>query len=691
MSDVYIPGVRSRFNSEQTIQNLMQLERIPKERTESNIENLQTQKGYWQEIGRRVSAVRDSARFLYSFQNPFNDRLAVSADEYVITGSATREAAEQSYRFSVKQTAQADRFISSPLDEKMKIDAGNYTFTVGNETVSINYRGGSLREFVDTVNRRGRDIVGASLIAIQSGTRSLLIESKVTGEDNRLGLHDAAEDLAINTGMMEKGNDTRREIAVAENNVKKNSGGENIVINNGVLQVGARSSASLPVGISLSADSPVILRMETSTRVEASGIIDIPPPPPGPTIPAGSVTYGGITIENEPSLTPMPEWSAPQAPVRVDDMAVLSLVFSDGSSAKLPAITDSTSPTTRQWQLSETAQGRTIASLNIENNNTHRDVSVGNIEIFDPTVTTGGLKPLNAVSTARDAIIMMEGIEVKRPSNNIDDLIPGLTLNVRGVSEKPVELNIRSDTERVKEAIVNFVGNYNRLLAEINILTRASPHGRYSTDERLNPNRLIDELTYWWSYPTKEEADEMRSRLGAFSGDTTLNSLRNNLQRTVSAPYPTSLERDLAMLAQIGISTNPGGRTGGYDSSGMRGYLDIDEKVLDAALETKIPAIKELFASDTSGDMLMDTGVAYNIDQLVRPFVEVGGIITLKQNTLDSRIRQDERRIDTMERQLAAKEQELKIQYARMESAYARMEQMSNSLDNFSQQTRGNR
>jgi hypothetical protein len=31
------------------------------------------------------------------------------------------------------------------------------------------------------------------------------------------------------------------------------------------------------------------------------------------------------------------------------------------------------------------------------------------------------------------------------------------------------------------------------------------------------------------------------------------------------------------------------------------------------------------------------------------------------------------------------------MQYAKMEAAYARMEQMTNSLDNFSQQNRGSR
>jgi len=680
MSDVYMPGVKSRFNSEDIIDKLMRLERIPKERTEKNIDNLQTQKGYWQEVGRRINSMRESARFLYSFQNPFNERLAISTDESALTATATREADEQSYRFTVKQTAQADRFLSSPLDEKTKIEAGSYNFTVGNDKISINFRGGTLKDFVEVINRRGNDKISANLIAVQSGTKSLLIESKKTGSAYRLGFLDDAAKLALKTGMVEQGNDTRKDIAITENNV--NSGGGTTSINDGVLKVGVQSSATLPLGLSLSADSPVILKLETSTRVENSGVFDVPQKPPGPSIPKGSVTYGGITVENEPSSAPIPEWKTPEVPPRRDDMSVLSLVFADGTSAKLPPITDSNVFVPRQYVLSDAAQGRTISSIRVENNNTHREVSVGKIEIFDPTSTTGGLVPQNSLSTARDAIITMEGIEITRPTNNIDDLIPGLTLNVRGVSERPVELKVKGDTEKVKESIINFVGNYNRLIAEINVLTARSVSSGSGTKTSVDDS-VLNELTYL----TAEEKAEMRTRLGAFNGDLTLNQLKNRLLQSVTAPYPTSLERDLSLLAQIGIGTNAA-RGAGYEPSKLRGYLEIDEKKLDASLENKIPAIKELFASDTSGDMIADTGVAYNVDAIVKPFVEVGGIITLKTNTIDSRITQDERRVSTMERQLAAKEQELKIQYARMEAAYARMESMSTSLDNFNQQNR---
>jgi len=60
MSDVYVPGVKSRFNSEKIVDDLMKIERIPRDRTQNNIDTLRVQKGYWQEVGRRITSLRDS-------------------------------------------------------------------------------------------------------------------------------------------------------------------------------------------------------------------------------------------------------------------------------------------------------------------------------------------------------------------------------------------------------------------------------------------------------------------------------------------------------------------------------------------------------------------------------------------------------------------------------------------------------
>jgi flagellar hook-associated protein 2 len=653
MSDIYIPGVKSRFNSEKLIEDLMKVERLPRDRAEKNVDRLETNKTYWQDVGRRISALRDSARMLYSFQNPFNDRIVNSSDELAITGTATREAVEQERYFTVKQAAQADRFLSAPLDSKLKVESGNYSFTVGKDEIAFNFRGGTLRDFTEALNRRGRDKIQASLIAVKPGTQSLLIESKITGEENRLGFFGAANSFGQQIGMIEPAYDSRNDIL------------------KGVAELKAGEKMSFPVNPGIVSSSSLVLRFDTLTTIIPAEAWVQPKPPPGPSIPqGGSVSYGGIVIENDSSNVKLPAWSPPPPPQRIDDPGIISLGFSDGSSAQLPAISDSNTFSAHTYRLDQVADGKTIVSVDINNRNTHRNISVRDIQVYDPS-SVGGVKPLNAVSGAQDAIIAMEGIEIQRSSNNIDDLIPGVTLTVRRASEMPVKINIEPDREAVKDAIIEFVGNYNRLIAEVNVLTRSD-------------NKVIEEL----SYLSKEEQDEYRKRLGAFMGENSLVQFKGSLQQTATAPYPTQAERDLTMMAQIGIGSDVGrgGASTGYDPSRLRGYLEIDEKALDAAIASKLPAIKDLFGSDSDGDLLADTGVAFTLERLTRPYVETGGLVALKAGTIDSRIGEEKRRIDTLDRQLASKEADLKIQYGQMESAYNRMEQMQGSLDNFSRQ-----
>ena len=661
MSDIYIPGIKSRFNSDQIIEDLMKIERVPKDRAEKNIERFETEKGYWQDLGQRINSLRSTARQLFSFQNPFSDRIVRSGDESVLTGTAVREATEQERSFTVKQIAQADRFLSTPLEEDYKVDGGTYAFSVGKDEISFDFRGGTLKEFTDALNRRGRDLLQSSLVTVKPGTKSLLIESKVTGEENRLGFSGAAAALGEKTGMTGRVNDSRQDFT------------------SGVVNVKAGTSSEIPMNFEIPAAGDWVLKFETATEIKPEVAQPIPKPPPGPSIPsAGSVSYGGIVIENDTSSVTLPPWTPPEQPKRIDNMGVLSLSFSDGSSLELPPISDSPGFNAYQYQLgaligADGAQ-KTIVSINLVNDNTHRDISMRNVQVFDPSAM-GGIKPLNAVSTAQDAIVAMEGIEIRRPKNDINDLIPGVTVTVRGVSDRPVKLNVEPDREGVKDAIVTLVGNYNRLMAEINVLTRSD-------------TQVIAEL----SYLTKEEQDDYKNRLGAFSGDSTLMQMRNNLLQIATAPYPTSEEQNLALLAQIGVGTDVrrGGASAGYDASRLRGYLEIDEKVLDAAIASKLPAIKELFGSDTSGDLLVDTGIAYSLDALTKPYAESNGLIALKTTTINSRVEQEKRRIETLDRQLASKEAQLKKQYGQMEGAYSRMEQMTNSLNNFQQQNSNN-
>jgi flagellar hook-associated protein 2 len=116
----------------------------------------------------------------------------------------------------------------------------------------------------------------------------------------------------------------------------------------------------------------------------------------------------------------------------------------------------------------------------------------------------------------------------------------------------------------------------------------------------------------------------------------------------------------------------------------LRGYLEIDEKALDKALQDRLPAVKDLFGNDTDADLIVDSGFAYAVDALTKPFVEIGGLVQLKTGTIDTKIAQEKRRIETIDRQLQSKEDELKRKYGAMEGALNRMERTSGSIDQFS-------
>ncbi|MDR3172597.1 MAG: flagellar filament capping protein FliD [Treponema sp.] len=655
MSDIYVPGVKSRFDTEKMIEGLMKVERIPKDRSQKDLEDLQVKKTYWQDLGRFMTSLRDSARMLYSFQNPFNDRVINASDSSVITGTATREAVPRDYNFTVKQIAQADRFLSAPLEDSFKVEEGTYTFSVGKNEISFNFRGGSAREFIDVLNRRGRDKIQASLISIQQGKRSLLIESKVTGAENQLQFLGKAMDLALQAGILgeQPAYDGATDVALDPTAIQGASGPKStqfLHFEDGSLKVEAGGKAVIP--LSFEPSQGMLLRFETATSM-------VP----------GSETLDVDDAAEEPQLETADADT-------VEDMQVLSLTFADGTSALLPPIGAAENFSSYEYRLSDIAGDKTVVSMDLVNRNTQKHVSIKNIRLVDPDAATeGGLQPLNRVSVAQDAIVSMEGIEIIRPNNTIGDLIPGVTLTAKGPSDKPVRFSVEPDREAIKDAIITLVGNYNRLMAEVNVLTR-------------NDERIVQELTYL----SPEEQDALRKRMGVFAGDSILNQYRNTLQRAASAPYPMA-DEEMGLLAQIGIGTDRRGSGGsvGYDPARLRGYLEIDEKVLDVALETNTATIRQLFGYDTDGDLIVDSGVAYSFESLSKPYVEIGGIIALKTGAIDSRINQEQRRMDTLDRQLAAKEASLKNQYGQMESAYNRMERMSTSFDQFSQQNNNNR
>lgn len=666
MSDISIPGVtQSKYGTDKLIEGLMKIERVPRDRAQAQLDSYQKQKAVWLDLTQQVSGLRDTSRNLYSFRNPFSDRVATSSDESVLTATATREALEQSRKILVEQVAAADRFISSNLPTDYKVAQGSYRFTVGGGTVELSFPGGSLQDFADAITRKGRDLVRASIVSVTPDTRALVVESLKTGEKNRLGFGLDAETLAVSTGLVDKVSSKAQTLALSQPAAwTKPLDPATVRVSKDALAVDPGGEAKVALGQAATTSGLVL---EISYRLSKAAVPPPPAPPPGPGVPAtGSVTYQGITVQSAPSETGLAPWTPPPTPPVKDDSRMLYAIAPDGSSVPLASLADTTDTQTIRVELGSLLP--TIAGLGIRDGDSSRHLELVSARVFDPN-EAGGFKPRHPISTASDSLISLDGIEIRRDTNAIKDVIPGVTLNLVDSSDKPVKLDIQPDRKSAKDAIISLVGTYNKLMGWLNILTRNDP-------------AIVEQLDYF----TDAEKKSANDRLGLYQGDSTLSVFRNALQSAMINPHDTRPGNSITLLSQIGIATDTRrpGSSGGVDASRLRGYLEIDEAALDKALASSFNEVRDLFGYATNNDFVVNSGVAWALDTTSQPYVAIGGIFATRSQTLDNQIASEKREIATLDDALAAKQDELKQKYGMMEGALNSMQSTSTAIDNFS-------
>lgn len=658
MSDLSIPGVNGTY--EKLVEALMKKERIPRDREAESLAHLKLQDESWRQVNKFSLEVRDIARNLYSFNNPFVEKIVESTNERSITATASRSAKDQIAKLTVIQTAQTDKFLSNEIDKDFEIKKGKYTFTVGEKSFSVNWKGGKYKGFIDLINSRGKDVLQISEIKTASEKKAVLFASEISGEKNRLEFGDDALDLALHIGLIKKNDASSIQAKITQTETE------------------AESSQKIPFSEIIKAKDQYVMELTLSLHTpahqdgtdstlqhkDADGIGTIYEQ-------IGSISYKGIVIQNETSQDGLDAQAVLQnliTDASLDtaeiDMNILALESSRGVLIPLPPVSDTEAVQTITVPLSEYGD---VKALAVNNTNSNKSVTIESIKIYNPKVL-GGYVPVNAVSLAQDAVINFEGIQIKRDTNEIDDLIPGVTLYAHEASEKQEKITVKPDVEAAKNSVIEFVAKYNRLLAQINILTQRQPE-------------IIDELTYF----SVEETEDAQKKLGLMYGDSTLHTLKANLRQLVSMPYKSSEDAGLVMLSQMGISTKSE-QTGGIDVSRLRGYLEIDEKKLDEALNNNMEAVKQFFGFDSDGDILVDSGLAHSVYEQINPYTQRGGILGIKTDGLKPKMDSSQKRIENYDKKLEEKEKALRKKYGLMEGTLKNLNKQSQTIDNFNKQ-----
>jgi len=214
-------------------------------------------------------------------------------------------------------------------------------------------------------------------------------------------------------------------------------------------------------------------------------------------------------------------------------------------------------------------------------------ISIDNGSGTDILTTQLGMTQITA---GEDAEIILDGVPITRTTNQISDVISGVTLNLVGTDEgATVTLNVGRDTDGIKKKIQDFVDSYNKVMSYI---------------------------------ATQNTAPASGSTAKPLFGDSSLQTIKSTLRSTILSEV-SGLDSNLDHLSLIGINID------------KTGQLSIDDHTLDGYLKSNFEDVVNLFAAQgassssdltyiTSGEHAVEGDYVVNISHAATRASTVG-------------------------------------------------------------------
>lgn len=204
-----------------------------------------------------------------------------------------------------------------------------------------------------------------------------------------------------------------------------------------------------------------------------------------------------------------------------------------------------------------------------------------------------------------NAVFQLNGITtpISEPSNTIDDVIPGLSLNITGTSKTATTVSLSSDPSQLSSALQDVVNNYNSLRTALN--------------------------------------GQEGPSAGALRGDSSIIQLEGAMDRFAGYTNSTGTIRS---LSDLGITFASDGQAS-FDSSAVSGFTDAQ---LSAAFQFIGSATSGLvgatqtfqqFSDPTTGLLTVEAKGLANSDQTLQTHINtLTSQLTVMQNNLASQL-----------------------------------------------------
>lgn len=587
---IHFTGLVSGIDFDQVIEAILEIRRQPITQLQRQRERLRLQGELWDEIKRKLSDLQSAIKpFLFKGQAlPFT---ATSSSPELLRVTASSNSAAGSYQVTVKQLATATRIISS---------FNGYALGIGAH-IDPNDVLQNQKSVLGTVTA-GTFTVNGVQISVDPTVDTL---NDIINRINNSGAGvTASYDASSDTLVLISSNP----IALGSPNDTSN-----------FLQVTGL------LGSTQTFDSTNYTRQSTAHLGRLRGNVPLQNENlyVALTQTAGSFTINGVTVTYDATVDSL------NAIVQRINQSVPDV------QAYYDPVTD------RVVLVSKTTGSNSIARADVTGN------LLDALGLLD-----SGANSRAQVSLGKDAVIQVSGFnneqDIIRSSNTINDVIPGVTLQLVGADPTvPVTVTVGQDKDTLKNAIKTFVQKFNDAVS-------------------LMYQRLTEK-------PVDDPKTEADKKVGLLRGDSTLVFVRATLVNDITTPV-SNLPSDLQMLAQIGIKLN------------SDGTLSLDEARLQAVDADKV---LRLFFNDSDGDGLVEEtedGIAVRLKRRLDDWLSSlptafgiksvpKGLIARQPEILSIRMQDLDRRINELNERLDREAERLRRQFIVLEQQLAYLQQ----------------
>lgn len=220
-------------------------------------------------------------------------------------------------------------------------------------------------------------------------------------------------------------------------------------------------------------------------------------------------------------------------------------------------------------------------------------------QLKDTRLTTG----LTAIQTGVDANFTFNGQAITRSSNQVDDLITGLSITLKEVGTSTV--SIQQDRESIMSKFDSFVEKYNAAITELDKMTKSS------TDS---------------------------TERGIFSSESTIKSLKSTIQNMMS-----TIGGGVGSIFDYGFDIDKDGK------------LSLDKDVLNTQLDTNATNVEAFFAGGTftnpDATTVVLTGAFNELATAVEGYTNYNATLDQFKDSITSKISElEDRKLSATER-----------------------------------------